>query len=366
MRNDARAPQFDLTDPQRSELEATFRSHTAPCREVLRARIVLMAAGGVTTARIARDLGCDEEVVRKWRRRFAATRDIKHLRDQPRSGRPSRLTTCERFEVVRMACEPVPEELCRVQWTQASLVERLATELSITLSCSEVGRILRGHALHPHRVTQWVHSPDPDFAAKVARVVSLLLAPPGDGVVLSIDEKTGMQALGRRYAMRAAAPGRNRRQDFEYVRHGTTTLIAAYDVYAGTVYGECRSTRTGDDLVDYMETVAEIYDTGKVYVIWDNLNVHKNGAADRWTAFNARHGGRFEFVFTPLHASWVNPVEGWFSIFARRVLRGAEFQSVDDLIERTARFITRWNEVECKPLRWTFRGPCDSSNRRAA
>lgn len=366
MQHQQRAPAFELTDPQRAELEATCRRQTAARREVLRAQIVLRASAGIPTAQIARELRCDEEVVRKWRKRFAYSLDIRVLRDKHRRGRPPRVTLEQQHEVVRAACEPVPKELCRTRWTLGTLVQRLATDSSIHLSQSEVGRILRGHAVRPHLVKQWIHSPDPDFASKVANVVALLLTPPTDGVVLSIDEKTGMQALGRKYPMRAAAPGRASRQDFEYVRHGTTSLLAAYEVHTGTVYGECRPTRTAADLVEFMETIAQIYPTGKVYVIWDNLNTHKDGPAGRWTEFNARHGGRFVFVFTPIHASWVNPVEGWFAQLARRVLRGGEFSSVDDLIKHTTNFITRWNEVECKPLRWTFRGHCDPTNRRAA
>lgn len=229
-----------------------------------------------------------------------------------------------------------------------------------------MGRILRRNDLRPHLVEQWVHSPDPEFAVKVQRIVDLLIERPGDGVVLSVDEKTGMQALGRRYPMREAAPVRARRQDFEYVRHGTTTLLAAYDVHDGMVYGECRPTRTAADTVEFLERIAEMYPDGKVYIVWDNLNTHKDGPTERWKQFNERHGDRFVFVFTPIHASWVNPVEGWFSILSRRVLRNAEFSSVQQLTQRVEAFLTRWNEIECKPLRWTFRGPCDPTHRRAA
>jgi transposase len=179
------------------------------------------------------------------------------------------------------------------------------------------------------------------------------MTPPEGATVLCIDEKPGMQALEQRFPMRPSNPGRLGRKEFEYKRQGTRTLIASYNTRTGEVLGHVGPTRKADDLVAFMEHVAQRHPTGPVYVIWDNLNIHYG---PRWTEFNSRHGGRFHFVYTPKHASWVNQIEIWFSILARRVLRHASFRSVDELTARVRDFIERWNQRDAHPFRWTFRG----------
>jgi transposase len=172
-------------------------------------------------------------------------------------------------------------------------------------------------------------------------------------VVLSIDEKTGIQAVERKHADRAPQPARLRRREFEYIRHGTQALTAALDVHSGRVLGRCTDRRTQDDLVAFMEDVARAYPKGAVHVIWDNLNTHRAQAV--WEDFNARHGKRFAFHFTPLHASWVNQIELLFGIYSRRVLRHASHTGTAHLRQRTEAFIAQRN-VSPKPFRWTFAG----------
>ena len=134
--------------------------------------------------------------------------------------------------------------------------------------------------------------------------------------------------------------------------------MATFDIATGTVFGHCNPTRTGPDLVEFMEKVAARY-PGPVVVIWDNLNVHYDGKDGRWAEFNSRHDDRFTFVYTPKHASWVNQVEIWFSILERRVLRNGTFGSVDAVVDRTLGYIDHWNEHEVHPFNWTFRGTRD-------
>jgi transposase len=150
------------------------------------------------------------------------------------------------------------------------------------------------------------------------------------------------------------------------VRHGTKTLIAALDVASGKVFGQVRSGRTADDLVAFMEALARKHPTKKIIVVWDNLNIHFDGKTARWTEFNRRHGGRFAFVNTRIHASWVNQIEIWFSILQRRVIKRASFRSGDELTWRILGFIGRYNRVDAKPFRWTFRGTFRGSARRRA
>jgi hypothetical protein len=201
----------------------------------------------------------------------------------------------------------------------------------------------------------------------VTEICELYLKPPPGSIVLCVDEKTGMQALKRKYPSRMPAPGRHGRWEFEYKRNGTLKLLAAFNPHSGKVYGECRPTRTGEDLVEFMEKIAVMTRGLTVHVVWDNLNIHFDGKDKRWTKFNRRHRGRFCFHYTPLHASWVNQVELFFGIFAKRVLRYGSFSSIRELAEATYGFIGHWNVEEAHPFRWTFKGyPLQTGLKKAA
>jgi transposase len=340
----------------RSALEATVRTATAPFRAVQRARIVLLAAGGESNAAIARRLDCTEDTVRVWRNRFVRDPSVDALVDRPRSGRPGRIGTEIRIELIKLACAPPPVKRGRSHWSHASLQCELAKATGVVLSESEIGRILRNEELRPHRLRLWLHSPDPDFRVKAAAVCRLYTKPPAGATVLCVDEKTQIQALRRRFPLRWPKPGEPGRFEFEYRRGGVLALIGAFDVATGEVFAQCREHRSAADLVAFMEAVAERYPTGIVYIVWDNLDIHRDGKDGRWKAFNARHGNRFRFVFTPKHASWLNQIEIWFSILQRRVIRYGDFVDVNDLARKLLAFIRHWNRVEAHPFRWTFRG----------
>jgi transposase len=288
------------------------------------------------------------------------------LNDAPRSGRPARIPIANHQQLIKLACDRAPDDKApfRDVWTLQSLADAHAVATGTELSKSEVWRILNGADLRPHRIRLWLHSPDPDFSPKVETICGLYLEPPAGATVVCVDEKPGMQALEHRYPMKPATTRRLGRREFEYVRHGTRTLIASFNIRTGEVLGSCGPTRTAEDLLAFMERLAEHYPTGPVFVIWDNLNIH---GGDRWKAFNLRHGERFRFVYTPLHASWVNQIEIWFSILARRVLRHRSFDSWVELQKRVEAFIAHWNEIESHPFRWTFRGRWKTfSEQRAA
>ncbi len=339
----------------REMLQQRARAGTSAFRDVVRARIALMAEQGETNAAIARRVGCDVKTVRTWRDRIAELPDELALVDTPRTGRPPRVAIEVHQELIKLACQRPEDKKVPFEqvWTLQALADALEGDTGVRLSRSEVSRILEGADLKPHRMRQWLHSPDPDFRPKVAAICDLYVSPPEGATVLCVDEKPGMQALEQRFPMRPAAPGRLGRKEFEYKRRGTRTLIASYNIRTGEVLGHVGPTRKAVDLIAFLERVAQHYPTGPVYIIWDNLNIHHG---PRWAEFNARHGGRFHFVYTPKHASWVNQVETWFSILARRVLRHASFRSVDELADRVRGFIERWNGGEAHPFRWTFRG----------
>lgn len=347
-----RAPTVKLSKKEREALESVIRRSTAAQRDVARAKIALMVHQGQTTSAIASTLGLSRPTVTLWRERLARL-GVAGLQEERRPGRPRRLGEQQRLQLLALACEPsgdsgrglaTLDELC-ARAVKEGVVERI--------SRSHLQRILQAGDVRPHHVRQWLHSPDPQFREKVNAICTLYRRAPKNSVVLSIDEKTGVQAIERKHADRVAQPGRPRRHEFEYIRHGTQALTAALDVHSGRVLARCTDRRTQGDLVAFMEDVARTYPKGRVHVIWDNLNTHR--AYGVWKNFNARHDERFVFHFTPLHASWVNQIELLFGIYARRVLRHASHRSVAHLRQRTQAFIAQRN-VSPKPFRWTFAG----------
>ena len=282
---------------------------------------------------------------------------LEALQDKPRTGRPSAVPLEVRCELIRLACErpegedsPAP---FRDIWTQQALADALEARTSYRLSKSEVGRILRFEKLRPHRVKMWLKSQDPEFKPKAKRICDLYLKPPEGATVVCVDEKP-LQVLERVRPTHRAKDG-SVRYEFEYKRHGTQALLAAFDIRTGRVFGRVVKKRSAKRLVSFMNALARRYPKGDVYVVWDNLNIHYDGRDERWTRFNERHGGRFHFVYTPKHASWLNQVEIWFSILQRRVLRHGDFKTQTAQKDRVEGFIRHWNRYERHPFRWTWR-----------
>jgi transposase len=293
--------------------------------------MILLAATGESNAAIARRLCCEVKTVRKWRGRFAARPTTEALKDGMRVGRPATITKVARLELVKLACKRAAD--CKAPfrevWTGNSLRIALERATGFKMSTSEVRRTLNDEELRPHRFRLWLHSPDPNFASKVRRICSLYMTKPThEHMILCIDEKTGMQVLEHKHPLRAPRPRRPGRFEFEYIRRGTRTLFAAFNPHNGEVFGRCSRRRRASDLLRSMEDVAVRFPHKRITVVWDNLNIH---AVSKWQAFNERDGSRFSFVYTPIHASWVNQIEIWFSILARRVLRYGSFSSASDL-----------------------------------
>ena len=336
---------------ERGELERRAAAATATQRDALRARIVLSAAEGLSNVNIAERLGISVDTVSCWRRRFARSR-LDGLHDRPRSGRPPTFTPVQRCEIIAAACEPAPLRDGLHGWTLDRLREQIRTLAIATISRSHLHATLQRADLRPHKKRVWLHSKDPCFREKVTEIVDLYLHPQAGATVVCIDEKPGMQATQRKHEDRPAAPGKDAKREFEYIRHGTQTLLAAFVVHTGAVITRCGPTRTGDDLEAFMEVVAQEI-PGVVDVVWDNLNIHHG---ERWERFNAKHQNRFRFHYTPLHASWVNQVELWFGVLQRRSLTNGSFRSVADLRATVAAFVAYWNREAKHPFRWSFTG----------
>ena len=342
----------------RRELKLLVRRQRAAHAIVVRAQIVLMARSRLGTEEIACRLSISARTVRKWKARFLEDSCLASLDDSERCGRPAEIPLEVRCELVRLACERPDGEKSpapfRNIWTYESLANALEETSGYRISVSEVGRILRFEELRPHRVRQWLKSSDPEFLKKAKRVCRLYLNPPKDAVVVCVDEKP-MQVLERRHPTHTDPRDGSVRYEYEYKRHGTQCLLAAFNVETGGVFGRVVPHRSADALVSFMNALAHRYPGKKVYVVWDNLNIHYDGKDDRWKAFNARHGRRFRFVYTPKHASWMNQIEIWFSILQRRVLKHGDFPTSVAQAEQVEGFIKHWNRWERHPFRWTWR-----------
>lgn len=351
------ATEVELSDTGREQLEALLRSSGCTIAEHRRERIVLLAAEGQSTGQIAERVGVSPCTVSRWRTRIGRDglgSDVRAaLSDAPRSGRPRTIDAVRRAQVVATACDPLPDGEGLSGWTVDILVEQLPLRGIESPSRSSIYRILTKVDLQPQRYQLWLHSPDPLFREKVAEICALYIQPPPRSIVVSFDEKTGIQAIERKHPDRRARPGRLCRQEFEYVRHCTQSLLATMNVHTGEVVAECSATRKGDDIERHMELVAARWPSGDIHVVLDNLNIHKG---ERWRRFNERHGGRFHFHYTPLHAAWVNQIELLFGVVARRCLRRKSFRSTEELATHVMAFIRRWNERDKKPFRWTFSG----------
>lgn len=327
--------------------------------------MILLARRGLGTAVIARRVGCSDRNVRKWKARFAADPHVRSLDDAPRSGRPREIPVWVRCKLIELACDRPDDEAVpfRVLWTYRALADALEEETGWRLSISEVGRTLRFSEIRPHRVKQWLKCSDPDFTAKAKRVCDLYLQPPEGAVVVSVDEKP-MQVLKRIHPTHVDRRDASVRYEYEYKRHGTQVLLAAFDVRTGRVFGRVVRKRTAKALVAFMNALARRYPQRPVYVVWDNLNTHYDGKDARWTRFNERHGHRFHFIYTPKHASWMNQVEIWFSILHRRVLKYGSFDSPSAQKAHVEGYIRHWNRHERHPFRWTWRTDRRKNRRR--
>lgn len=357
----ARGPEsrpIKLERKVRKALKLLVRRGRGAYQYILRARIILLAAEGVATAEISRRLGIDGRTVRKWKARFIEDPHPDALRDGERPGRPRCIPLMVRCSLIQLACaRPVVEQeplAFRDLWTHATLAQAVFERTGCPISASEVGRTLRFEEIRPHRVRQWLNSTDPEFESKAEAICKLYIEPPKNTVVVCVDEKP-MQVLERKYESYVDPRDGVLRQEYEYKRHGTQNLLAAFNVKTGKVFARVVKNRDAKATVAFMNALARHYRGKRVIVIWDNLNTHYDGPDERWTTFNARHGNRFEFVYTPIHASWMNQVEIWFSILQRRILRHGSFATPKQQEKSLQGFIALWNRAEAHPFRWTWR-----------
>jgi transposase len=330
-----------LEEADRQALEAVVRSHKTPQSRALRARIILKSGAGESVESIAASLGASTKSVYKWRNRFVEA-GLNGLFDLPRPGQPKKLTEKDVKRVLTLTVERIPHEA--THWS----VRLMAKYAGVTTW--QVRQIWEAANLKPHRLQTFKISNDPDFAEKVIDVVGLYMNPPDNAIVLSIDEKTQIQALDRTQPMLQLKPGQVERRTHDYKRNGTTSLYAAFNILTGEVTGRVTDRHRAKEFLEFMRQVER--STPKeldLHVILDNSSTHKTAEVNAWLDKHPR----IKLHFTPTSASWLNAVEGWFGQLERRALYRGVFSSVKELKDEIQRFIRVHNAVSAKPFRWT-------------
>ncbi len=332
---------IDLSSADRLRLEALVRDRNTAQKHVWRARIVLLSASGIGTNAIMRETGKSKTCVWRWQERFAEEGVEGLLRDKTRPSRIAPLPPEVAERVVELTFTEPPAEA--THWTGAMMAE------AVGISVSSVHRIWRAHGLRPHRVRQFKLSNDPEFVTKLRDVVGLYVDPPAHAIVLSVDEKSQIQALDRTQPGLPLKKGRAGTMTHDYKRNGTTTLFAALNVLDGTVIGRCMQRHRHQEFLRFLKAIEREVPVGKmVHVILDNYAAHKHPKVRAWLA---RHP-RFVFHFVPTSCSWLNAVEGYFAKLSRRRLKRGVFRSVVDLQTAINRFIDETND-DPKPFVWT-------------
>ncbi len=379
-----RAPEVSLTEDDRRRLEALLRAGSTPQALAFHVRVILRAAEPEQppNLQIAAEMGCNRQTVAVWRTRYVRE-GLAGLQDAPRSGRPRRSSPSARVDVVSIATSRPSDKGCAAtRWSlddiAAAILNQAHTE---TMSRSTVFRILDDADIKPHRSVYWLNSHDPDFQTKAREVCRLYVNAPRlyeqGRLVICTDEKTGMQILERKHPTRLVQPGKPERREQEYIRHGTRALIASFVVPTGEVVWDAGTTRTSQDFSSHLKRVAEHFpDLQGFDWVLDNLNTHwslevcevvanlsnvafepknlRTGAQRRMFLTDPSH--KHVFHFTPKHGSWVNQVELWFSILARRFLQRGDFSSPEVFEDLLRCFLDDYNAHHAHPFRWTYTG----------
>jgi len=325
----------------RKRLKAIAKDRNAPQKHVWRAEIVLLTADGLGTNEIMRRTGTSKRCVWRWQERFMEEGVEGLLRDKTRPSRIAPLSPDVIERVVKLTMSDPPGEA--THWTGATMARASG------ISASAVRRIWRAHGLQPHKVRQFKLSTDPKFVEKLRDIVGLYVDPPAHAIVLSLDEKSQIQALDRTQPGLPMKKGRAGTMTHDYKRNGTTTLFAALDVLEGKVIGRCMQRHRHEEFIRFLNVIdAKVPAKKSVHVILDNYATHKHPAVLAWLE---RHR-RFTFHFTPTSCSWLNAVEGYFAKLSKQRLNRGAFRSLVELQSAIKRFIEQTNQTP-KPFVWT-------------
>jgi transposase len=330
-----------LGTEDRTRLAAIIGDRNRPQKHVQRARIVLCSAERLPVVEVAHRVGISRPAVWRWQQRFAEEGVDGLLRDKTRKPGKKPLSAATVAKILALPCGKPPGQA--THWTGRAVAKALGVSLRA------VQRVWEANRLQPHRMRTFKKSNDPAFAEKVVDIVGLYMNPPVHAVVVSIDEKSQIQALDRTQPGLPLKPGKCGTMTHDYKRNGTTTLFAALNILDGTVVGRCMPQHTHKEFIKFLNAVERAVPVGKIiHAIADNYATHKHPKVREWLANHPR----WVFHFTPTSASWLNAVEGFFSVITRRRIRRGVFKSVSDLQDAITRYIDNHNQSS-KPFVWT-------------
>ena len=309
----------------------------------------MLCAEPISLHKIGERVDMNEHQVTLWRRRFLARR-LDGLNDAPRPGRPRRFGHDERIKMAAIATWAREPDDPVSTWTCVEVTEALRAD-GLDISVSQVWRILDAMDIDLSKVRGWINRrDDPGFWDRVRDVCGLYLSPPQNAIVLSVDEKTGIQAKQRIHPDQPAKPGRPRRREFEYKRHGTAKLMAALDIATGQVLADAIESNNASTFIEFLETIDKTIDPSlDIHVVLDNGSSHVAKLTKAWFAAHPR----WHAHYTPVHASWVNQIELFFSILQRKVIRNGNFTDRNDLITKLLTFIADYDQT-AGPFAWTY------------
>src|SRR5882724_7450067 len=333
-----------LTTAEHMELTRRATSRTDRAEDARRARLILLLAEGHTWDEVTERIECSRGFVASWSKRFSEQRVAglfsRHL------GQVATVLTAELEARILEATRRAPAD-GSTQWS----TRKLATHLDV--SHMMVARVWRKHGLKPHRIERYMASNDPDFERKAADIIGLYLNPPAHAAVFCVDEKTAIQALDRKDPVLPLSPGRAERHGFEYFRHGTLSLYAAFNTRTGKVLGKTAARHTSAEFVAFLSDIVVHQPRGKeIHVIADNLSAHKTAMV---TEFLERHP-RVHLHYTPTYCSWLNQIELWFGKIERDVIARGVFTSIPDLRRKLMKYIRHYNQAP-KTVKWRYFDP---------
>ena len=333
-----------LTKSERMELQRQSSARNVRADRARHARLILLVAEGLTWAEIRTKLDCSDSYISRWSQRFKADR-LAGLFARYAGRRRYKVTERLEARVLAWTTKRQPAD-GSTHWSS----RKLAAEMGGALSHMTIARIWAKHGLRPHRLQGYIASNDPYFETKAADVIGLYLNPPQHAAVFCVDEKTAIQALDRKDPVLPLSPGRAERHGFEYFRHGTLSLYAAFNTKTGEVLGKTAKRHTSSEFVAFLTDIVANQLAGKeIHVIADNLSAHKT---TRVHEFLAQHP-KVHLHFTPTYSSWLNQVELWFAKIERDVIARGVFTSVSDLKRKLMRYIRRYNK-QPKPVKWKY------------
>ena len=336
--------EFRLTPSERKELGDRLRSRTLPAEDVRRARLILLLAQGRSYLAIRQVLGCNPNYISRWKGRFEAERLAGLYSHHPGRAVEKRTPALE-ARILEWTRRPAPDG--STHWSSRKLGQHLG------VSHMMVARVWRKHALRPHRLEGYMASNDPDFETQAADIIGLYLHPPQHAAVFCVDEKTAIQALDRKDPVLPLSPGRAERHGFEYYRHGTLSLYAAFNTKTGEVLGKTAPRHTSAEFVAFLSDLVAHQPRGKeIHVIADNLSAHKSQPVKNFLEAHRK----VHLHFTPTYSSWLNQVELWFSKIERDVIARGVFTSLPDLKRKLMRYIHQYNQTP-KTVKWKYFDP---------